>query len=267
MRAIKEAHYWDTFEAEPQAKQIEAFQLRLVELQKARADADAEGIQWKVKNMTRRIGEMEGLIAVLGENRRDDLAYTAWLMKDAEGAALVGDMTPNYAGLPDYRLNRMLRMSPTTKFVYLLRDPIDRLWSHVRMQAKRFKQTDEDYAKKANNILWRVVNKGAETHIMERGDYPATVERLRKIVPPGRLLVQFMEDLFTPQGLAKMCDFLGIPHHPADKTRVHAGDDVEMRPELRPLVAKFLQNQYDWVATHVGPVPEHWQNNLKRAYA
>jgi len=104
MRAIKEAHYWDTFEAEPQAKQIEAFQLRLVELQKARADADAEGIQWKVKNMTRRIGEMEGLIAVLGENRRDDLAYTAWLMKDAEGAALVGDMTPNYAGLCATRL-------------------------------------------------------------------------------------------------------------------------------------------------------------------
>ena len=265
LRAVKEAHYFDTFEAEPQEQQIAAFQQRLAEMRSAKADAQANDIGWKVKNMTRRIGEMEGLIDVLGENRRDDLAYTAWLMKDAEDAALVADMTPSYASLPDYRLNRMLRMSPTTKFVYLLRDPIDRLWSHARMQAKRFKQTDEDYAKKANNILWRVVNKGAETHITERGDYPATVERLRKIVPPGRLLVQFMEDLFTPAGLAKMCDFLGIPHHPADAARVHAGDDVAMRDDLRPLVAKFLQNQYDWVATHVGPVPDHWQNNLKRA--
>ena len=265
LRAVKEAHYWDTFEADPQAKQIAAFQLRLSEMQDARAQAKADGTQWKVNNMTRRIGEMQGLINVLGDNRRDDLGYTAWLMQDAGDAALVADMTPSYASLPDFRLNRMLRMSPTTKFVYLLRDPIDRLWSHARMQAKRFKQSDEDYAKKANNILWRVVNKGAETHIMERGDYPATIERLRKVVPAGQLLVQFMEDLFTPAGLQKLCDFLCIPHHPADAQRVHAGDDVAMRDDLRPLVAQFLQNQYDWVATHVGPVPTHWQNNLKRA--
>lgn len=267
LRAVKEAHYFDTFEADVQEKQIAAFQQRLAEMQKTRAAAQDEGVQWKVRNMTRRIGEMEGLIDVLGQNRRDDLGYTAWLMQGAENADLVGDMTPAYAGLPDYRLNRMLRMSPTTKFVYLLRDPIDRLWSHVRMQAKRFKQTDEDYAKKANNILWRVVNKGGETHIMERGDYPATVQKLRKIVPQGRLLVQFMEDLFTPAGLQKMCDFLGIAHHPADQARVHAGDDVAMRDDLRPKVAAFLQDQYDWVATHVGPLPQHWQNNLQRAYA
>jgi len=264
---VKEAHYFDTFEAEAQEKQIAAFQQRLIEMRATHAAAKADDIKWKVRNMDRRIGEMEGLIAVLGDNRRDDLAYTSWLMQGAENAKLVADMTPAYASLPQYRLNRMLRMSPTTKFVYLLRDPIDRLWSHARMQAKRFQQSGEDYAQKANNILWRVVNKGAETHITERGDYPAIVDKLRRIVPPGQLLVQFMEDLFTPGGLQKMCDFLGIPYRDADDTRVHAGDAVTMRDELRPKVAAFLQDQYDWVATHVGPLPTHWQNNLKRAYA
>ncbi|SEW01791.1 Sulfotransferase family protein [Cognatiyoonia koreensis] len=264
---VKEAHYWDTFDPAIREKQIIAYRDRLSELHVMRDDAKAAGLGWKVANMERRIASMRGLIAVLGGDRDGDLAYAAWLLDGAEHARLVADMTPNYALVDDATLQRMADLSATTRFIYLMRDPIDRLWSHIRMQARRFRQDGEVYAKKANNILWRVVNAGQETHLMARGDYAATVARLRRIVPEGRLFLGFAETLFTVDGLTRLCEFLGIPYQPSDAKRVHEGEAVKMRDDLRPKVADFLKEQYDWVAMNVAPLPDHWQHSLKRAYA
>jgi hypothetical protein len=186
-------------------------------------------------------------------------------LSDIGNAQLVADMTPSYAGLPDATLQRMADLTPAAKFVYLIRDPIDRLWSHVRMQARRYRQDGEVYAKKANNILRRIVQNGGETHITERGDYPVSIRKLRRVVPEGRLLIAFAETLFTPVGLQRMSAFLGIPYVAAQAEKVHAGEEVPMRNDLRPKVAALLKDQYDWVAANVGPLPARWQDNLQRA--
>ena len=267
MPAVKEAHYWDTFDPQKRDKQIAAYTLRLSELTALQQHALTENRSWQVRNMDRRIACMRELLEVLRGDRDEDLAYVAWLMRGAEGAKLVGDITPNYATLSEERLGEMAALTPTSKFLFLLRDPIDRLWSHVRMQARRFRQDGEVYAKKANNILWRVVNAGAEAHIMERGDYPAIVSKLRRVVPDGRLMVSFIEELVTPEGLRRLCTFLGIPFQSGDAVRVHAGEEVPMRADLQPKVAAYLQDQYDWVAMNVGPLPARWQDNLQRAMA
>ncbi len=269
--AVKEAHYWDTFDPVAQANQIRNFKKRLQALRTLREEAvdrdRADGTIWRVNNADRRIQSMAKLIVTLGEDRSYDTAYAAWLAGEAEDAKLVADITPNYATLPESTLNRMLNLSETTKFVYLMRDPIDRLWSHVRMQALRNATADENYEAKATHILWRVVKRKREPHIMERGDYPATVSKLRRVVPKERLLVGFTEELFTPDGLKKLSAFLGIDYVPANEQRAHVGEHAPMEEILRPRVAAFLQHQYDWVATNVGPLPARWQDNLKRAMA
>ncbi len=264
--AVKEAHYWDTFNTGAQVKQVEAYRNRLVELKALLADAKTNGRGWQVRNVTRRISDMESLLQVLQADRAGHVAYLDWLMGDRT-SRIAADMTPNYATLPVGRLQQMAATAATSKFVYLIRDPIDRLWSHVRMQARRFRQDHEVYEKKANNILWRVVNAGAETHLTQRGDYPATIKKLEQVVPRGRLFVQFAEKLFTPDGLRKMSDFLGISFVPSRQEAVHMGEPVRMREELRPKVAAFLKEQYDWVAQHMGPLPQNWQDNYARAMA
>lgn len=265
--AVKEAHYWDTFDADARQKQVAAYRNRLAELHSARDDAQAAGQGWKVKNMERRIASMRGLICVLTGDRDSDLGYAAWLLEGAQDAQLVADMTPNYALADEATLVRMRDLSPTTKFIYLMRDPIDRLWSHIRMQAHRFRQDGEVYAKKANNILWRVVNAGEETHLHARGNYAATVTRLRNVIPEGRLFLGFAETLFTEKGVKTLTSFLGIANKPYNLDRIHAGEQVAMRAELRPKIADFLRDQYAFVASNIAPLPDHWQQNLQRAYA
>lgn len=267
MPAVKEAHYWDTFAAQPRARQLDAYRRRLAELEALLSEATAAKRDWQVRNVTRRIADMTALIEVLEGDRRTDDAYIHWLTDRARMAKLTADITPNYGTLPEERLTQMLSASATSKVIYLMRDPIARLWSHVRMQASRARAAGEDLAETANNLLWRVVHQGSEAHVLARGDYRSTVSRLRATVPGGRLMVLFMERMLTSAGLRQMCDFLGLTYHAAEHGAVHVGEEVPMRADLRPKVAAFLQDQYDWVAAHVGPLPNEWRDNLQRAYA
>ena len=265
MPAVKEAHYWDTFDADQREKQLVAFRVRLREMREQKRDAADLGRGWQVENLDRRINEMKDLVAVLEGDRDGDAAYLDWLTRDRGEAALVGDMTPNYATLDDDILARMRDLSPAAKFVFVIRDPLDRLWSHIRMQARRQRQEHEKYEKKSNNILYRILNRGQETHILERGDYPKIIRKLRRVIPEGRLLIQFAEDLFTADGLARFCAFLGIaPVAATVAAPVHEGPEVVMLDKLRPKALGLLNEHYEWVARNVGPLPQRWQDNLAR---
>ena len=266
MPAVKEAHYWDTFGAERREKQLVAYRVRLREMRAAKVQANKEGRGWQVENMDRRINEMKALIATLDGDRTGDTAYAAWLTNGRTAASLVADITPNYAMLSDDELARMRDLSPSTKFLYLIRDPLDRLWSHIRMQARRQRQDHEVYEKKSNNILYRILNRGQEPHILERGDYPKVIRKLRRVIPEGRLLIQFAEDLFTPDGLAQLCAFLGItPVKATIPDPVHEGPQVVMLDKLRPRAQALMNENYEWVARNIGPLPQRWQDNRARA--
>lgn len=262
MPAVKEAHYWDTFDPEVRDQQTTRYRVRLRELRDMKVEAREAGQGWKVKNMDRRINEMKGLLAVLEGDRAGDTAYRAWLIEDRGTPQLVADMTPSYATLPDDILARMISLSPKAKVVFLIRDPLDRLWSHIRMQARRQRQAHEVYEKKANNILYRMLNRNQERHILRRGDYPSIIRRLRRVVPEDQLRVQFAEDLFTLEGVSTICDFLGIAPVAAEvKTTVHEGPEVVMLDKLRPRAAGLLEEHYEWVARNIGPLPQRWQDN------
>lgn len=268
VRAVKELHYWDTFEQEAREKQLAAFENQMRNYARQKAEAEAAERGWQVRNMERRLADLGALIKVVGGDRTGDLAYATYLVDGMGEGRLVADMTPNYAVLDDTRLTQMVELSPSAKVVYLIRDPLARMWSHIRMQAQRFRQEHEVFEEKANNILWRILNRGQETHILERGDYAGTITRLRRVVPEGRLLVAFCETLFTPAGLEAMCRFLGISYAPADgEMRVHEGPKAVMRDDLRNPAIALLKDQYDWVAREVGPLPAPWRDNLARIAA
>ncbi len=266
MPAVKEAHYWDTFDADDLEKQLAFYRVRLREMRDAKLDAADAGRGWQVENLDRRINEMKSLVDTLEGDRTNDAAYFGWLTCGRSDALLVGDMTPSYATLSDDAITRMRDAQPAAKFIFLIRDPLDRLWSHIRMQARRQRQAHEVYEKKSNNILYRMLNRGHETHILERGDYPKIIRKLRRLIPQGRLLIQFTEDLFTPQGLARVCEFLGIAAAKAEVQQpVHEGPQVVMLDKLRPRALGLLNEHYEWVARNIGPLPQRWQDNQARA--
>ncbi|MBI1418500.1 MAG: sulfotransferase family protein [Limimaricola sp.] len=267
--AVKEAHYWDTFAPNAQAGQIRNLRRRQAELARDAARAAVNGNAARAANLDRQVQAMEGLIGVLGTDRtaESDAAYWRWLSNGAGEARVVADMTPSYALVEEGLFARMLALRPVAKVIYLVRDPLARLWSHIRMMVKRAPGETESFDEAANNRL-RAFGRGAgHADLASRGDYVAAIEKLRRAVPEGALKIAFTERMYDPEGWGGICDFLGIAHTAPNAARVHEGIAARMDDELAALAVTRLRPQYEWVAANVGTLPTQWQDSLARTRA
>ncbi|SLN30726.1 hypothetical protein AQS8620_00973 [Aquimixticola soesokkakensis] len=270
MRTVKEVHYFDAIDlkagwvANGLKGQIKADAAKLATL-----EAGTEWHNW----LTRRIADATQILALIEAGTVDEAAYLAYLYDGVEARAkvigqevrVVGDITPAYALLSEERLKAMAGMAEDVRVVFLMRDPLDRLWSHVRMNASRQAKADEDVVQKSRRMLNQIVRKGAEADILTRGDYPAIVAKLKRAVPQAKLMLAFNEQLITPEGVTELCDFLGLDPMPADTDkRVHEGVKIKMNERQKREAQEFLAPHYAYVEETLGMLPQRWHANMVR---
>ncbi|SMX34088.1 Sulfotransferase domain protein [Actibacterium lipolyticum] len=255
VRSIKELHFFDTIDKGRQNAQLSALQRNLQKLQRRQKNGDPANAITRAHRMA----DIEQYSRVL--KKGDEAEYLAFLDEGRDGQRLIADITPSYALLSEGRMEKMANMAADVRFVYLLRDPVARLWSHVRMIAKRRTDAGNDIAERAREILERALG-GFEVQITNRGDYRGTLERLNAAVDPSRLFLAFYEDLFSNTTIARLCAFLGIANKTADfGKRVHEGVPVELTMAQRGRAAAFLKPQYDYVEASLGQLPAAWEAN------
>ena len=182
----------------------------------------------------------------------------------------MGDITPNAALIPAKVLAEMAAMTKETRFVYLMRDPVDRLWSHVRMDVRGKLKEGEDYLEKSRAHLADLLEGRAEEKesAYRFSDYQAVIEKLREAVPAEKTLVMFQEDLMTPAGVKRLCSFLGIKYVAGDFGKeVNAGRPVDLPEEDRAAMRRALRPQYEFVAQNFPNLPESWQRTMSEGFA
>jgi hypothetical protein len=64
-----------------------------------------------------------------------DLEHYARLF-EAKGPLLSGDISPNYSTLSDDVIRRVIRYFPNIKVIFLARDPVERVCSHLSMEVR-----------------------------------------------------------------------------------------------------------------------------------
>lgn len=256
----KELHFFDTLESGRSKRQVAAIDARIATLREKRAQfRGAYGDRLAAK-----IAALTEWRDVLASGDADTGRYLGYLYGDAEGAKLVGDITPAYALLPEARLREMATLAPVTRFVYLLRDPVARLWSNIRMVAKRQAKAAGDVAQIAAGLLRKVLA-GEERNAMARSDYAGAMARLDRAVPAASLFVGFYETLFSDASIEKLCRFLGIAPRPGDYgDRVHGGVPVTLEDEARGALSRLLAPQYAAMEARFGTLPDAWQQNMMK---
>lgn len=265
MRSVKEIHYFDTVDTDDYAFQFDVYARLRADLIRRQEIATQNGNKWKIKNLQRQIDDVDEIVRILGLKEDGVSDYLFYLLDGIGEKKLAGDITPGYGLLTEERLRQMAHMAPDVRFVFLMRDPVERLWSHVRMQAKRQRREGEEVAVKAKRIMNRVVNRDLEKHIAPRGDYAAIVEKLKRAVPEDKLLIGFTEDLLTGEGLKRLCAFLGISERPVEKEpHAHEGVQLKLSDKQRREAAQFLAPQYAYVEKTFGQLPARWQANMAR---
>jgi hypothetical protein len=163
---------------------------------------------------------------------------------------LQGEATPIYAYWPQ-SLERIRAYNPAARLIFLLRDPVQRAWSHWRMEYARGAET--------NPFAW-CIREGRgrlfdaqpwghhrEFSYVERGFYGEQVERIFGLFPQEQLLVLRSEDLRRDPNptLDAVRRFLGAsPTGPAAAREVQVGRDMDYGSELTPADAAFLRDVY-----------------------
>ena len=253
-RSIKELHYFNALENGKLDREIAKHEARQAVLSKKVVAAGGGELLDEVVRLRDRTEWLEVL-----RRGEDPQAYLSYLRGGRGAERVVGDITPAYALLPQRRLRAMSALAAEVRFVYLLRDPVERLWSHVRMMAARREPSGELTRDRAARILRRTL-RGDEMQIARRSDYRKNVARLRSAVGP-RLKVAFFEELFEGDAIAEICEHLGISHRPPpDRDVVHEGQPLPMTAEQRLAAREWLAPQYEFVAETEGRLPPAWHS-------
>lgn len=131
------------------------------------------------------------------------------------------------------------------KVLYLMRHPIDRLWSHIRFHLHVTGRFDELQSWKEDDYL----RFAAQPFIWPNGQFASTVQRLRENLTPDQLKIGYLEDVQKdiPAWLAQLEDFLELRHFqfPAEvvNRRVNESPPLKMPPYFRELFGEYAGNE------------------------
>ncbi len=189
----------------------------------------------------------------------DDNAYFGHFARLSEARTRVFcDITPAYSviGRDGFAYLRAFCASQeiTLKVLYVMRDPVDRLWSQLRHLQQM---------KPENDAITRWPDALASEAVMARADYAATLAALDAVFAPDQVLHLFYETLFEETSLRTLCRFLGVAYQPGDPSRRMNETQIRLSlpADARAAFADRLAPQYAACRARFGALlPEGWRD-------
>lgn len=248
---VKEMHYFDAL-SDPTARRAYGKIADKIATLKAEGREDETSF-------------LKGLIEMIDAPGEDHAVYRRLMTEGRGTAAIVADITPSYALLSKDDLARMASEFPGSKFIYILRDPIDRTRSQLKMLYKNRPETRADQSYEA--FVDGFVSGKAHQGILARTRYDEALDKIEAVLPDDRRLVLFYEELFSDAGVGKVCTFLGIPFKAgAYGKMVHAATapkNTEADARLTDALVTRLAPIYEQMDKRYGEaLPETWKAAL-----
>ncbi|PYI99089.1 MAG: hypothetical protein DME98_01960 [Verrucomicrobia bacterium] len=189
-----------------------------------------------------------------------DLEHYAQLF-EPKASLLSGDISPNYSTLSNEVIRRVVGYFPNLKVIFLARDPVERVWSHLSMEV-RYRQIEPFDATDIDQVNRNLLRRG-----MLLRSYPsAIVARWKRNVHPDRFRIYFFDDLKrNPTELrCSILRFLGAdPDKPSRRvtTDYNSWAGMEKLPltdKVRLHLAQFFKKELKTCAARLGGPARDW---------
>lgn len=152
-----------------------------------------------------------------------------------------GEACPNYFDFPETP-ERLARHCPTTKFIILLRNPVDRAISHYHHWRKIHQESlslEDAFEMNLKNLSPNSPYSGVPKNYLERGLYANHLRRWFSYFPRERFLILKSERFYeNPEAtLRQVYEFLELPHQPLShypkyNTGAYPPSDAKIRDVL-----------------------------------
>lgn len=168
---------------------------------------------------------------------------------------IVGESTASYCVLQPHVLEDIRTLNPNIKIIMLLRDPVDRAWSHANKDLVR------DTGKAATDDQY--LEFFSRPDQLARADYQAIIERWKGFLKPGYMLLAPSSRIESdPAGLvSEVLGFLGASNKHAASARhlisrqnstAGAAIPSRLRQELETVLGHRIEN-YLTLVEKIGP--------------
>jgi len=175
---------------------------------------------------------------------------------------LTGDITPSYSCLSAETLawarDQLFKRGITTRVVFLLRDPVERILSQQRMKLRKRGELRPELEREQ---LLRASRK-LKQQPSQRSDYLHTLKSLQTAFAPEELFIDLYERLFTEPVFRQLCHHLMIDYlEPSWGQRVNESRSTTDLPE--EVLANIGLNQAEIYQGVAERLPElnlatHW---------
>ena len=191
--------------------------------------------------------------------------YFKELASHSPDIKLVGDITPSYSMLGKKAFSEIkLRLEEkgfNVKVIFLMRDPVERIWSAKRMQHRHAMSNNKKINVPIETSLLRSINnKGSEL----KTDYQRTIKNIEEVFSANNIFYGFFEELFTESSYGRFRDFIDLDLAEPDYGKaVNASPkQSELPEELIVKIAQKYKSTYEYIDRHFdGAASNLWKRN------
>jgi hypothetical protein len=257
--AWKEHNYWNMVEGQPDPGRLLMRQAELRENDNLWRQLTRDvGLSWGAKKQR----AITNALRAAESPRSPHTAYADVLFALArQKTKAVGEICPQYALLRSETFGQMNQMSQNARFVYILRDPVERLISGARHFLSKARDRNSLTTEALTNSVLSIVS-DPESLGQANSRYDHVIDRLEAAVPSTQVAYFFYETFFQQAEIDRLCIFLGVtPKTAQTEKKVHLGakKDINVDASVRAEAARCLAPVYSAMRAKFGDaVPDQW---------
>ncbi len=194
---------------------------------------------------------------------KDDNNWYINLFSLVTSEKICGEITPSYSCLSSHEVAQIKEINPELKIIFLIRNPMERAWSHLRYFAYK------NFMKVKLNSEEEIISTLKQDYVKIRSDYERTINTYLEHFNSQQILIGFYDAIIhdLPGFLSDITDFLEIDKFEQSLINNQKKVNVSPAKEIPLKVKEYLIETYtpmiDRLGDKYGSYAQLWSQSLK----